>query len=66
MTDDVFLQGTPSLDEQFLSRWEMESPLPAPQLPGKPLGLSITLREAASGPRGQAGPQRRGPGLQLV
>lgn len=30
MTDDIFLQGTPRLDVQILSLWQVESPLPAP------------------------------------
>lgn len=59
MTDDMLLQGHPRLDTKSLSWWQMESPSPAPELLGKPLGLSVMLREA-----GQATPglqSREGP-----
>lgn len=43
VTNDIFLEGTPRLDVQSLSWWQMVSRPPAPEPPANPLGLAIML-----------------------
>ena len=59
MTDAMLLQGHPDWPWAARHGGKWESPLPAPDLPGKPLGLSVMLREsgqATPGLQSQAGP----------